>query len=149
MRRAAQASRFVVRSAPSNQSEEDKVEGARREVPFVVTIASFFGFAKAAFLGFMGLIGILSWDDVSDPWGIGALVLAALFALAAFALLRGKRAARLVLAALAVAGGVIAIIYVFVGPTSAILPSLVTAAMDATLIWLLYGPKSAKDFFAS
>ena len=76
-------------------------------------------------------------------------MLAALFALASFALVRGNRAARLALGALAAAGGVIAIIYVFVGPTSAILPSLVTAAMDAALIWLLYGPQSAKDYFAS
>lgn len=122
---------------------------ARRELPFVVMVASFFGFAKAAFLGFMGLVGVLSWDDVSDPWGIGALVLAALFGLASFALLRGNRVARLVLAALAVAGGVLALVYVFVGPTSAILPSLVTVAMAAALIWLLYGPRSAKEYFAS
>jgi hypothetical protein len=120
----------------------------RRELPFVVMLASFFGFAKAAFLAFMGLIGVLSWDDVSDPWGIGALVLAALFALASFALLRGNRVARTVLAALAVAGGAIALVYVFVGPTSAILPSIVTAALAAVLIWLLYGPRSAKEYFA-
>ena len=125
------------------------MEGTRRELPFVVMIASFFGFAKAAFLGFMGLIGILSWDDVSDPWGIGALVLAALFGLASFALLRGNRVARIVLAALAVAGGVLALVYVFVGPTSAILPSLFTALMAAAVIWLLYGPQSAREYFAA
>ena len=43
------------------------------------------------------------------------------------------------LAALAVAGGVLALVYVFVGPTSAILPSLFTAVMAAAVIWLLYG----------
>ena len=120
----------------------------RRELPFVVMLASFFGFAKAAFLGFMGLVGVLSWDDVSDPWGIGALVLAALFGLASFALLRGNRVARVVLAALAVVGGALALVYVFVGPTSAILPSLVTAGLAATLVWLLYGPRAAKEYFA-
>jgi hypothetical protein len=125
------------------------VEGTRRELPFVVVVASFFGFAKAAFLGFMGVVGIVSWEDVTEPWGIGALVLAALFGLASFALLRGSRVARLVLAALAVAGGLIALIYVFVGPSSAIGPSLVTAAMAALLIWLLYGPRAAKEYFAS
>jgi hypothetical protein len=125
------------------------MEGTRRELPFVVMVASFVGFAKAAFLGFMGLIGILSWDDVSDPWGIGALVLAALFGFASYALLRGNRVARIVLAALAVAGGVLALVYVFVGPTSAILPSLVTAALAAGLIWLLYGPQSAREYFAA
>lgn len=125
------------------------MEGTRRDVPFAVLVASFFGFAKAAFLGFMGLIGILSWDDVTDPWGIGALVLAALFAIASWALLRGNRVARTVLAALAVAGGGLALVYVFVGPTSAIGPSLVTAALAAALIWLLYGPQGSREYFAS
>ena len=45
-------------------------------------------------------------------------MLAALFAVASFALLAA--AAPMVLAALAVIGGVIALVYVFVGPTSAI-----------------------------
>ena len=127
--------------------EEGTVEETRRDVPVTVAIASFFGFAKAAFLGFMGLIGLLSWDDVTDPWGIGALVLAALFAVASWALLRGSKGARVVLAALAAAGGAIALVYVFVGPTSAILPSITTAALAATVIWLLYGPQRSKEYF--
>ena len=125
------------------------MEGTRRDLPFAVLIASFFGFAKAAFLGFMGLVGVLSWEDVTEPWGIGALVLAALFAVASWALLRGNRVARVVLAALAVAGGGGALVYVFVGPTSAIGPSLVTAGLAAALIWLLYGPQSSKEYFGS
>ena len=125
------------------------MEGTRRDLPFAVLVASFFGFAKAAFLGFMGLIGLLSWEDVTEPWGIGALVLAALFAIASLALLRGSRVARIVLAALAVAGGGLALVYVFVGPTSAIGPSLVTAALAAALIWLLYGPQSSREYFGS
>ena len=125
------------------------MEGTNRELPLVVMIASFFGFAKAAFLGFMGLIGVLTWDEVSDPWGIGALVLAALFGLASFALLRGNRVARLVLGALAVVGGVAALYYVFTGPSSAILPSLVTVGMAALLLWLMYGARSAREYFAS
>src|SRR5262245_6295549 len=107
-----------------------------------------FGFAKAAFLGFMGIIGVASWDEVSDPWGIGALVLAALFALASFALLRGNRVARVVLAGLAAVGGVLAVYYVFAGPNSALVPSLVTAGFAALLIWLLYAPRAAKEYFA-
>ena len=125
------------------------MEGTRRDLPFAVLVASFFGFAKAAFLGFMGLIGLLSWEDVTEPWGIGALVLAALFAIASWALLRGSRVARTVLAGLALAGGGIALVYVFVGPTSAIGPSLVTAGMAAALIWLLYGPRGSREYFGS
>lgn len=125
------------------------MEATRRELPFAVLVASIFGFAKAAFLGFMGLVGLLSWEDVTEPWGIGALVLAALFAIASWALLRGSKVARIVIAALAVAGGGIALVYVFVGPTSAIGPSLVTAALAAALIWLLYGPRASKEYFGS
>ena len=97
----------------------------------------------------MGIIGVAAWDDVWDPWGIGALALAALFGLASFALLRGSRVARIVLAALAVIVGVMALVYVFVGPTSAIFPSLVTAALAAAVLWLLYGLQSARDYFGS
>ena len=121
----------------------------RPELPFVVMLAALFGFAKAAFLGFVGIIGLVSWDDVTEPWGIGALVLAALFAIASYLLLRGNRIARIVIAALAVAGGLLALIYVFVGPTSAILPSLFTALLAAVLIWLLYGPRAAQEYFAA
>jgi hypothetical protein len=123
------------------------VEETRRELPFVVVIAAMFGFAKALFLGLMGIIGVATWDEVSDPWGVGALVLAALFGLASFALLRGSRLARLVLAALAAVSGVLALVYVFTGPTSAIIASLVTAALAALLIWLLYVPRRAKEYF--
>lgn len=128
---------------------DEIVETAPRESPPAVLLASVFGFAKAGFLAFMGIIGVVAWDDVTDPWGIGALVLAALFALASYALLRGSRAARIVLAALAVVGGVIALVYVFVGPTSAIFPSLVTAALDAVVLWLLYGSRGARDYFGT
>ena len=120
-----------------------------RDLPAPVFIASLFGFAKAAFLGFMGIIGVLTWNDVTDPWGFGSLAFAIVFGVASYALLRGKPFARTVLAALAVAGGLLALIYVFVGPTSAILPSLVTAGLAALLIWLLYGPRSSREYFGS
>jgi hypothetical protein len=132
-----------------NVAQGEHVEETGREVPFVVMIASFFGFAKALFLGFVGLVGVASWDDVSDPWGYGALALAALFAIASWRLLRGSRTARTLLAALAAIGGALALVYVFTGPTSAIGPSLVTAAMAAALLYLLYGPRAAKEYFGS
>ncbi len=123
------------------------MEGTR-ELPFVVTIAAFLGFAKAAFLGFMGVIGLVAWNDVTEPWGIGALLLAAVFGLASFALLRGSRLARVVLGAFAVLGGAVALYFAFTGPTSAIGPSLVTAALAAGVVWLLYGTRSARAYFA-
>ena len=125
------------------------MEASHRELPFPVWLAAIFGFAKAGFLALMGVIGLFAWEGVSDPWGIGALILAALFGIASYMLLRGNRVARIVLAALAVIGGVTAIVYVFVGPTSAILPSIITAVLAAIVVWLLYGLRSSKEYFGS
>jgi hypothetical protein len=44
---------------------------------------------------------------------------------------------------------VTAIIYMFVGPTSAILPSITTAVLAAIVIWLLYGLRSSKEYFGT
>jgi hypothetical protein len=76
-------------------------------------------------------------------------VVAALFGLASLALVRGYPVARLLLGVIAVVGGVSALVYVFVGPTSAIGPALVTAALDAVVLWLLYGTQSAREYFGS
>ena len=108
-----------------------------RALPFPVWLAAMFGFVKAAFLGLMGVIGIIAWDSVSNPWGFGALALAILFGLASTMLLRGSRVARIVLAGLAVIGFVGAIVYIFVGPSSAILPSLGTAVLAALVVVLM------------
>jgi hypothetical protein len=48
-----------------------------------------------------------------------------------------------------VVGGLIAIYFAFTGPTSAIGPSLVTAAMAAIVVWLLYGTRSARAYFSA
>jgi hypothetical protein len=125
------------------------MEATARELPFAVWLAAIFGFAKAAFLALMGVIGVLAWDDVTDPWGIGALVLAALFGIASYLLMRGNRVARMVLGALAVIGGVTAIVYAFTGPTSAILPSITTAVLAAIVVWLLYGVRASKEYFGT
>lgn len=120
----------------------------QRDLPFVVMVASFFGFAYALFLGFMGLVGVASWDEVSDPWGYGALVAGGLFGVASLLLLRGSGVARALLAVLAGLVGLLALYYVFTGPTSAIVPSLVTLSASLILVWLLYGVKAAQRYFA-
>jgi hypothetical protein len=125
------------------------MEATARELPFTVWLAAIFGFAKAAFLALMGVIGVLAWNGVSDPWGIGSLILAALFGIASYMLMRGSRGARNVLGALALIGGVIAIVFAFTGPTSAILPSITTAVLAAIVLWLLYGVRSSKEYFAT
>ena len=125
------------------------MEATARELPFPVWLAAIFGFAKAGFLALMGVIGVFAWDDVTDPWGIGCLIMAALFGIASYLLMRGNRVARMVLAGLAVIGGVTAIVFAFIGPTSAILPSITTAVLAAIVIWLLYGLRSSKEYFGT
>ena len=125
------------------------MEATARELPFPVWLAVIFGFAKAGFLALMGVIGVLAWNGVSDPWGIGSLIMAALFGIASYMLMRGNRVARIVLAALAVIGGATAIVFAFIGPTSAILPSITTAVLDAIVLWLLYGVRSSKEYFGT
>ena len=58
------------------------MEPTARELPFPVWLAAIFGFAKAGFLALMGVIGLFAWNGVTDPWGIGSLIMAALFNLA-------------------------------------------------------------------
>ena len=125
------------------------MEATARELPFPVWLAAIFGFAKAGFLALMGVIGVLAWNGVSDPWGIGSLIMAALFGIASYMLMRGNRVARIFLAALAVIGGVTAIVFAFIGPASAILPSITTAVLDAIVLWLLYGVRSSKEYFGT
>jgi hypothetical protein len=123
------------------------VEGVRKELPFTVMVAAFLGFAKAAFLGLMGVIGLAAWDDVSDPWGYGSLALAVVLAVASYLLVRGKPIARTVVAALAVIGGIGALVYAFTGPRSTLLASLATMLFAVLLIWLLYGPRPSREYF--
>jgi hypothetical protein len=125
------------------------MEATARELPFPVWLAAIFGLAKAGYLALMGDIGVLAWDGVTDQWGIGSLIMAALFGIASYLLLRGNRVARIVLAALAVIGGVTAIVFAFIGPTSAILPSITTAVLAAIVIWLLYGVRSSNQYFGT
>jgi hypothetical protein len=125
------------------------VNETKRDLPAPVFVASLFGFAKAAFLVLLGIIGIFAWDDVTDPWGFGVLGVGILFGIASYALLRGKRVARIVLAVLSVGGALLALIFVFAGPPSVILQCIVAAALDVLVIWLLYGPRSSKEYFGS
>ena len=122
--------------ASIDEGLDEIVETAPRESPPAVLLASVFGFVKAGFLAFIGIIGVAAWDDVTNPWGSGRSCSRRCSPLPPS---RSMVAApcTMVLAALAVIGGVIALVYVFVGPTSAILPSLVTVALDAVLVWLV------------
>ena len=56
---------------------------------------------------------------------------------------------RAFVALLAAIGAVAGVVYVFTGPTSAIIPSLVVAAFGAGVVALLFLPDASKRFFAA
>jgi hypothetical protein len=111
-------------------------------------MASMVGYALAAGLLAFGLIGFFA-NQVSDPFGAGLLVLGVVVGGATYLASRGSNAGRAVLGALGALTVVVGIVYAFRGPTYAIVPSLITAAVAAGTIALLYLPQSAKAFYTA
>jgi uncharacterized membrane protein (UPF0136 family) len=118
------------------------------DTPFPVFIATLVGYALALGLLVFGIIGFFA-DEVGDPFGGGLLVLGVLVGAASYLASRGKDAGRMILGLLGAVTVVVALVYVFRGPTYAIVPSLVTAACAAGTLALLYLPESSKAFFAT
>jgi hypothetical protein len=116
--------------------------------PFPVFLATLVGYALALGLLLFGLVGAASWDEVGNSFGIGLLVLGAVIGLATLGVSRGSRIGRDVLALLAAIAVGVGVVYAFAGPTSAIVPSLVSSAVAAGTIALLFVPESAKRYFA-
>jgi hypothetical protein len=119
-----------------------------RSIPFPVVIAVFVGYALAAGLLFFGLVGVAAADEVSDPFGVGLLVLGVVILGATILLGRGSNAARLLVSGLAAITFVVAVVYAFAGPSYAVGPGLATALVTLGPIVLLYRPQVSKDFFA-
>ena len=80
--------------------------------PFPVFLATVVGYVIAASLLVFGVIGVAAADQVSDPFGVGILVLGAVVGLATVMLGRGHRVGRAVLAGLAAITFVVAVVYV-------------------------------------
>ena len=118
------------------------------ELPFPVLIVIFVGYILAGAMILFGVLGVAIADEVSDPFGVGLLVLGAIIGIATFMLRRGSRLGRLVLAALAAITLVGAVVYAFSGPDYATGPGLGTVLATVGTIALLYLPQGSKDFFA-
>ena len=115
--------------------------------PFPVALAAIVALCTGGFLIMMGIIGVASADQVGNPFGTGVLILGILFCGAALLLFRGSRLGRAAIGVLCAVGVVGGVIYMFRGPTYAIVPSLVTAGVAAGTIALLYLPEGSKNFF--
>lgn len=118
-----------------------------QSAPFPVFLATVVGYVIAASLLVFGVIGVAAADQVSDPFGIGILVLGAVVGLATVMLGRGHRVGRVVLAGLAAITFVVAVVYAFAGPGYAAGPGIATAVVTLGTIALLYLPQNSKDFF--
>jgi hypothetical protein len=117
--------------------------------PALVFLALLGSYALAAMLLFCGFVGFLSWAAVGDRVGVGATILGLLVLGATYVAWRGSRTGRAILGALAAFGVVAGVIYMFRGPGSAFIPSLVVAALGAGTIALLYLPEASKRFYAA
>ena len=62
---------------------------------------------------------------------------------------RGSRAGRAFVGLLGAIGAVAGVVYLFTGPTSAIIGSLVVAALGAGTVALLFLPEASKRFYAA
>jgi hypothetical protein len=117
-------------------------------LPFPVFLAAVVGYIVAASLVVFGLIGVAAADQVSDPFGVGLIVLGLVVLAATIMLGRGSRLGRVVLAALSALTLVVSFVYAIVGPSYSTGPGFATALVTLGTIALLYWPQSAKDFFA-
>jgi hypothetical protein len=118
-------------------------------VPPVVQIAVWSAWALAAALLLFGFIGFLISNAIGNGVGGGAFVLGLIVAGAAYLLSRGNRLARAFIGLGAAATAVACVIYASTGPGSAVIPSLVIAALAAGTFALLYLSDSAKQFYSS
>jgi hypothetical protein len=132
-------------------SEAEGMDIPREEpdrVPAVVQIAVWSAWALAASLLLFGFVGFLISAAIGNSVGGGAFLLGAIVAGAAYLLSRGSKLARAFIGLGALATAVACGIYVFTGPSSAIVPSLVIGVLAAGTFALLYVADSAKQFYA-
>jgi hypothetical protein len=117
--------------------------------PAPVFLALVGAYALAATLLLMGLLGFFIWDALDDAVGVGATILGILVLAATYLAWRGSRAGRAFVGLLGAIGAVAGVVYLFTGPTSAIIGSLVVAALGAGTVALLFLPEASKRFYAA
>ena len=117
--------------------------------PAPVFLALIGSYALAATLLLKGFLGFLTWAAVGDVVGVGATLLGLLVLGATYIAWRGSRAGRALIGLLAAVATVAGVIYVFAGPSSAVIASLVVAGLGAGTLALLFLPESSKRFYSS
>jgi hypothetical protein len=126
----------------------DRSEPAAGAAPFAVAVAAVIALCKAGYLVLLGLLGFAVADQVADSWSGVILVAGLVYGLLGWLVLRRNRFARALLAVVSAAVLVAAVVYMFVGPSYAIVPSLVAAGAAFAVVALLYLPERSKAYFA-
>jgi hypothetical protein len=115
--------------------------------PFAVDLVAVIALCKAFFVLFMGIIGVAASTTISNPFGAGMIVFAVVYGAIALMLVRGSRFARDVLALLSAVSAIIAIVWAFHGPRSALIEALVTLGFAILVLVLLFVPEGVKAYF--
>ncbi|HEX2291856.1 MAG TPA: hypothetical protein VHK46_07430 [Gaiellaceae bacterium] len=115
--------------------------------PAPVYIALVASYALAVSLLLFGFLGFLTWAAVGDRVGVGATILGLVILGATYLAWQGSKAGRAIIGLLSAVAAVAAVVYIFTGPRSAILPSLFVAGLGASVVVLLFFPESSKRYY--
>jgi hypothetical protein len=114
--------------------------------PAAVGFAAMIGFAKAAFEGMFGVIGAFAAESIRDSWAGTVLAFAIAYTIASWLLWRGSRVGYWASAGLAALGLLGAVIYLFQATDASFAAALLSGGLNALVLYLLLGTKSARDY---
>lgn len=117
------------------------------KAPGVVGIAAMIGFGKAAFEGLMGIIGVAASHSLGDSFGGSMLAFGILFFLASWLLLKGNKTGYWASVVLSALGLTAAFVYLFKSADAIFFAFLLIAGLNALVLYLLLGTRSAREFF--
>lgn len=126
----------------------DVLDFESRDVPGPVAFAAMIGFAKAIFEAGFGLIGVAMAKSMDDSFGGGMLAFGIVFAIASFLLIRGNRIGYYLTIALSALALVVAVGYAFNSEGGVLGGIVVVAVLNALVLYLLLGRRSAREFFS-
>jgi|SRR5262245_8600555 len=118
-----------------------------RDVPGTVGIAGIIGIGKAIFETGFGLLGVAVTDSMDDSFAGVVLAFGIVYAIASWLLLRGSRVGYYLTIALSTLALAVVVIYAFRAESGVLGATLVAGGLNALVLYLLLGTKSAREFF--
>ena len=115
--------------------------------PFAVALVAVIALCKAAFVLFMGIIGLLAPTDISNPCGEGMIAFAVVYGAVALLLVRGNKVARYLIALFSVLSGIVAIVWAFNAPKASVIEAMVALGFAVLVVVLLFVPERVKAYY--